>query len=135
MKCKSDLCWTIPKRIRLKFCSNPTCARHCRPRIHGMPYFGERVGRHGGGQGGRHGGKQGGRHGDQHESRRSADKWILLYIQPLRKLCHVRVWFGLSTSCAAIHYRFKNRLCHCLHTKSFNLAQKFSAAMPFFCAA
>ena len=32
-----------------------------------MPYFGERVGRHGGGQGGRHGGRPCGRHGDQHE--------------------------------------------------------------------
>ena len=47
-----------------------------------MPYFGERVGRHGGGQGGRHGGRPCGRHGDQHEGGhgggRRAYKWIFL---------------------------------------------------------
>ena len=47
-------------------CSNPTCARHSRLRIHGMLQFGGRLGEQGGRHGGWHGGRRGGRHGSQH---------------------------------------------------------------------
>ena len=65
--------WLVRHIFGLKFFSNPTCVRHSRPRIHGMLQFGERVCRHGGGQGCRHGcrhaGQRGGRHGGRWDGR------------------------------------------------------------------